>query len=82
MVNTINPSMIMLYLQGRGCKNYHFVGVCGGYVDNGDDEEDIVELKRYLNSKFRIKDLGALKYFPRVEIARSNSGFRLKGSIL
>lgn len=32
------------------------------------DKEGISELKRFLNSKFLIKDLGALKYFLEIEI--------------
>lgn len=32
------------------------------------------ELKQYLDSKFRLKDLGELKYFLGLEVARSHHG--------
>lgn len=57
------------------------------YVDDiliiGDDIEGTKDLKRYLNSKFRIKDHGALKYFPGIGNARSKSEISLnQGNML
>ncbi|EOY12080.1 Cysteine-rich RLK (RECEPTOR-like protein kinase) 8 [Theobroma cacao] len=47
------------------------------YVDDviitGNDSDRIVKLKCYLDKKFRIKDLGKLKYFLGIEVARSPS---------
>lgn len=44
------------------------------YVDDiiitGDDEAEIVELKKCLRNAFEVKDLGQLKYFLDIEIAR------------
>ncbi|KAG8495046.1 hypothetical protein CXB51_012729 [Gossypium anomalum] len=51
------------------------------YVDDllitGNDIGMIDELKRVLHSSFKMKDLGELKFFLGIEIARSNSGIVL-----
>ncbi|KAM1845504.1 hypothetical protein ACFX13_019802 [Malus domestica] len=48
------------------------------YVDDiiitGNDDHAIAVLKDFLHTQFRIKDLGPLKYFLGVEVARSTSG--------
>ena len=48
------------------------------YVDNiiviGDDEDEISILKFFLRTEFEIKDLGLLKYFLGIEVARSKGG--------
>ena len=48
------------------------------YVDDiiitSDDTQDIVMLKEFLQKKFNAKDLGPLKYFLGIEIARSSHG--------
>lgn len=51
------------------------------YVDDilitGSSESLITEVKLYLNSLFKLKDLGQLRYFLGIEVARSTSGFYL-----
>ncbi|CAL9006318.1 unnamed protein product [Prunus brigantina] len=51
------------------------------YVDDiiitGNDEQEIRNLKQFLNGCFRIKDLGLLKYFLGVEVARSKDGISI-----
>lgn len=51
------------------------------YVDDmtvtGDDKEQILRLKDYLATKFKMKDLGGLKYFLAIEVARSKHGMFL-----
>jgi len=51
------------------------------YVDDmvitGNNEAEIKNLKVFLSSKFRIKDLGPLKYFLGVEVARSKAGITI-----
>lgn len=48
------------------------------YVDDmvitGNDEKAIDDLKKFLNSCFNIKDLGPLKYFLGIKVARSKAG--------
>ena len=48
------------------------------YVDDiiltGDDEEEISNLKKLLNREFETKDLGKLRYFLGMEVARSKEG--------
>lgn len=43
-------------------------------VITGNNETTINDLKKFLNSCFKIKDLGPLKYFLGIEVARSNAG--------
>lgn len=51
------------------------------YVDDvllaGNNEEKIQSVKEFLDKEFSIKDLGPLKYFLGIEVARSNSGIVL-----
>ena len=51
------------------------------YVDDmvitGNDPSCVVALKSVLDAKFWINDLGSLKYFLGLEIARSNKGINL-----
>lgn len=51
------------------------------YVDDtiiiGNDEACVASLKALLDQKFGIKDLGSLKYFLGLEIARSDKGISL-----
>ncbi|CAH9129165.1 unnamed protein product [Cuscuta epithymum] len=51
------------------------------YVDDvllaGNDTTHISSVKNYLDKKFSIKDLGKLKYFLGIEVARSPEGFVL-----
>jgi len=46
------------------------------YVDDiivtGDDQTELESLKGYLSSKFELKDLGALKYFLGMEVAKAS----------
>ena len=48
------------------------------YVDdiilNGDDTAEMERLKKCFASEFEIKDLGSLRYFLGMEIARSKKG--------
>ncbi|CAM8962427.1 unnamed protein product [Rhodiola kirilowii] len=51
------------------------------YVDDvlltGNSESLILEVKQFIHQKFRIKDLGPLKYFLGLEVARSTEGIFL-----
>ena len=43
----------------------------------GNDLQCVVDLKKLLDTKFRIKDLGALKYFMGLELAKNEEGISL-----
>lgn len=43
----------------------------------GDDEQWIANVKNFLDNKFSIKDLGPLKYFLGIEVARTPDGMVL-----
>ena len=43
----------------------------------GDDTKEIERLQGYLSSEFEMKDLGGLKYFLGIEVARSREGIYL-----
>ena len=51
------------------------------YVDDmivtGNDIDEMTKLKTYLASEFDIKDLGGLKYFLGIDVARSKQGIFL-----
>jgi len=51
------------------------------YVDDivitGDDTIGIVSLKKHLHERFQTKDLGSLKYFLGIEVAKSKKGVHL-----
>ena len=51
------------------------------YVDDivviGDNHEEMARLKKYLATQFEIKDLGKLRYFLGIEVARSEKGIFL-----
>ncbi|GKD16070.1 retrovirus-related pol polyprotein from transposon TNT 1-94 [Tanacetum coccineum] len=47
------------------------------YVIFGNDHESIMQFKSYLSSCFHMKDLGILKYFLGVEVARAQDGIFL-----
>lgn len=51
------------------------------YIDDlilaGTDSNEINMVKKFLDDKFKIKDLGSLKYFLGLEVARSKSGITI-----
>ncbi|CAL9027549.1 unnamed protein product [Prunus brigantina] len=73
-----NPGLIILY--SPRCVIILLLAILL-YVDDmiitGNNEDAIVCLKRFLHTKFRIKDLGPLKYFLGVEVARSKDGISI-----
>jgi hypothetical protein len=48
-----------------------------GIIITGDDEAEIFRLKRCLSKAFEVKDLGQVKYFLGIEVARSARGIVL-----
>jgi hypothetical protein len=57
------------------------IAILAVYVDDiiitGDDEHEIAHLKENLSKEFEVKDLGHLKYFLGIEVARSPQGIVL-----
>lgn len=51
------------------------------YIDDmiitGDDSKEIFQLQKQLSTKFKIKNLGKLKYFLGIEVVRSEQGIFL-----
>lgn len=45
-----------------------------GIIVTSNNPQQVIEIKKLLHSKFKIKDLGLLKYFLRLEVARSIQG--------
>jgi hypothetical protein len=46
-------------------------------IITGNDTATVRKLKRFLHNHFRIKDLGNLKYFLRIEVAYSKQGIAI-----
>ena len=63
----------MFFKQRNGKKTILIV-----YVDDiiltGDDIEEMGRLKKVLATEFEVKDLGKMRYFLRMEVARSKKG--------
>ncbi|KAM2583718.1 hypothetical protein TB2_044793 [Malus domestica] len=63
------------------CTTAHSITVVLIYVDDmiitGNNHEAIQRLKQSLHHQFRIKDLGPLKYFLGIEVARSQQGISI-----
>ncbi|PRQ17925.1 putative RNA-directed DNA polymerase [Rosa chinensis] len=62
------------------CKNGKITALIV-YIDDmivtGDDPKEMNELQKYLSKEFEMKDLGQLKYFLGIEVARSKKGILL-----
>ena len=71
-----NGDHTLFYRHGKGK-----ITLLAVYVDDiiitGDDKEEIARLKECLGKAFEVKDLGRLKYFLGIEVARSAKGIAL-----
>ena len=81
-------SLLSIGFQKSSADHSLFLSSSGGYfvsvliyVDDviitGNDSTKITKLKQYLDAQFHIKDLGKLKYFLGIEVARSPVGIAL-----
>ena len=46
-------------------------------IINENDDEEIIDLQKHLANEFEMKNLGGLKYFLGIEVARSKQGIFL-----
>lgn len=66
-----------LFLKKKTCKITVLIVYVDDIVGIGDDLEDRQTLQSYLAREFEMKDLGSLKYFLGIEVARLKNGFFL-----
>ena len=67
-----------LFLKKRNDKVTCLIIYVDDMIITGDDVEEIQMLKENLFKEFEMKDLGALKYFLRIEVLRSQHGIYLR----
>jgi hypothetical protein len=63
-----------LYIKQSGTVSIYLLVYVDDIVITGNDETGINNFKKFLNSKFMIKDLGELKYFLGIEVLRNDKG--------
>ena len=63
-----------LFVKHTGTKISILIVYVDDIVVTGDDVEEILKLKRTLGTTFEVKDMGSLRYFLGMEIARSRQG--------
>lgn len=63
-----------LFIKNRDGRKTILIVYVDDIVLTGDDVEEIEMLKKHLASEFDIKDLGPLRYFLGMEVARTNKG--------
>ena len=66
-----------LFLKRQNGKLTSLIVYVDDMVVTGNDPEEKAALQKYLASEFEMKDLGALKYFLGIEVARSQQGIFL-----
>lgn len=66
-----------LFSKVRGSICIHILVYVDDFIIACNDTQALQDFKDYLHKCFRMKDLGKLKYFLGLEVARSNSGFYL-----
>lgn len=63
-----------LYVKQKGSVFVALLVYVDDIVITGNDEEEINNFKKFLSSKFMIKDLGELKYFLGIEVLKNDYG--------
>ena len=64
----------MFIKQNSSCKLIPLIVYANNIIIIGNDKGEIQSLKTYLSNEFEMKDLRSLKYFLRIEVARSKGG--------
>ena len=72
-----SKSNYALFVDSKGSYFTTFLVYVDDVLITGNDAQCVADLKRLLDAKFRIKDLGASKYFLGLEVARSDKGITL-----
>lgn len=63
-----------MFIRSRGAVYLALLVYVDDIVIATNDQEEAVNLKLFLNEQFKLKDLGDLKYFLGIEVARSSKG--------
>lgn len=71
-----NGDHTVFYEHSKG-KNHYLAVYVDDIIITGDDEEEITRLKKNLSQALEVKDLGNLRYFLGIEVARSKEGIAL-----
>ncbi|TQE05183.1 hypothetical protein C1H46_009162 [Malus baccata] len=66
-----------LFLKRKNCKLTALIIYVDYMIVTGDDQKEIQRLQKYLATEFEMKELGELKYFLGIEVARSKHGIFL-----
>lgn len=66
-----------LFIKRKASKLTALIVYVDDMVVTGSDTEEIEALKKYLSQEFEMKDLGQLKYFLGIEVARSIQGISM-----
>ncbi|XP_048139417.1 uncharacterized mitochondrial protein AtMg00810-like [Rhodamnia argentea] len=66
-----------LFVKKSGAKISILIVYVDDIVVTGNDNDEIGRLKKFLGQEFEIKDLGKLRYFLGIEVARSSKGIFL-----
>ena len=66
-----------LFLKHRQGKVTTLIVYVDDMIITGDDVEEISRLQKHLATAFEMKNLGGLKYFMGIEVARSQKGIFL-----
>lgn len=71
-----------LYVKGSMGKDFlAIVMYVSDLLITGMNKDDIIQLKKFLNDAFTIKDMWQARYFLRIELARTKKGMILTQSI-
>nr|GEZ12874.1 ribonuclease H-like domain-containing protein [Tanacetum cinerariifolium] len=66
-----------LFIKNKGGVSLYLLVYVDDLVITGNNNEEIDNFKGFLNKKFKIKDLGELKYFLRIEVLKNKGGLCL-----
>ena len=72
-----SKSKYALFVHSKGSCFKALLVYVGDILIIANDSQCVVDLKKLLDTKFGIKDLGALKYFLGLEVARNEKGISL-----